>query len=131
MKKNKKIILIITLILLILMGLILYLVVNKKDIVIKPKVEIVDKKSFLEYQYKDIFNDYFIVVKDKLGAIDKNGNVLIDFIYSPNSYILKSEDAIIIRSDDMDYLYDKNLNLVKTASEITFIKDPVNQEMYY
>ena len=94
---------------------------------------IVDKKNFNDYEYKEIFKDYIFVVKNNsLGAIDKEGNVVIDFIYESGSYISLDKNAVVINSDDKYYLYDDKLNLIFTSDDyIQIVPDLESDEVYY
>ncbi len=136
--KNKKIIIISSIFLIFIVVLTIYFTLNininknKNRIFIDGELAITDEKTF-DYKYKENFNDYFFVIKDgKLGAINSNGDIVIDFIYSKDSYIISNSDLVTINSNDMYYLYDKNLNLIESSIDtINIIKDPIDNQMYY
>ena len=117
-KGKKKIIIILAIILgIILLIDFIYLIFFHKNQNIeendKEKLVIVDKKSFNDYEYKYLFNDYIIVSKNnKLGAISKDGKVVIDFIYNGNAIISSSQNGLVINDNDEYYLYDQNLKLI-------------------
>lgn len=140
LKKSVKVALIVIgLLLIITISIILFVSRNnKQDPKKKPKeneskIAIVEKKTFDEYEYKESFNDYLFVVKDdKLGAIDKNGKVIIDFTFSKDDYIYFNDDLVVIETSQMSYLYDKDLNLVLESKDpISYLEDVVTGDSYY
>ncbi len=99
----------------------------------EPIVTITAKQAFADYQYKDCFQNYYFVTKNGyLGAIDENGNTVLDFKYPQDAYLIKNNSAITINTEDKSYLFDNNLKLIITSSSpINPVIDPINQEIYY
>lgn len=100
------------------------------------ELRIVSKISLYDYdEYKDVFNNYIFVSKDgKLGAVDKNNKVVIDFKYSENSFISyenNSDDAFVIHDNEKYDLYDKDLHLLASSNNISIIKDKLTGETFY
>lgn len=101
---------------------------NKQD---ESKV-IVEQKRYLDYTYEDSFNNYLFVDKDrKMGAIDKDGNVVIDFIYD-DSFIAYGQNYVLIQGDKQ-YLYDANLNFITQADLSLYVTEDLktHEPFYY
>lgn len=135
-KKKILIILAIILVLILIIAFIYFIFFHKNKNIEENnagKLVIVNKKSFNDYEYKYLFNDYIFVSKNNtLGAISKNGEVVIDFIYNGNAIISSSINGLVINDNDKYYLYDKNLKLItETDSYITLVDDLKDNALYY
>ncbi len=133
-RKVKKVLLIILVIILIgIISLVVFFNYQKNKNILNEKFLIVAKKSFNDYKYLDNFKDYLFVVKDgKMGVIDQDNNIKIDFIYSINSLVLKGNNAFIINDNKKNYLYNQDLNLINTFDEdVKIVKDVINEEDFY
>ena len=135
-KRKKKLTIIIMIILFIfLLSLIIFLSFRKKEEnnLEKSSLVITEKKTFKDYQYQDMFNDYlWVSLNNKMGAIQKNGDVVVDFKYTNNALITKDNKALVINDGGNYYLYDKDLKLINSSNkEISIISDYYDGEDYY
>ena len=103
---------------------------NKK---LESNLVIAAKNRYNDYEYKDIFNDYLFVVKgNKLGIINKDGKVVVDFIYNKDANILINQNAFIINDKDKYDLYDKDIKLIVSLNDnVNIVNDISNNEIYY
>ncbi len=138
MNKNKKkitIIISIIIFIIIIISVFLYLhfFLKNKESLKEDNLLIVAQKRFNNYEYKDSFKDYLIVVKNnKLGVIDKNENLIIDFIYEENSNISIQNNSLLINSNDNYYLYDQDLKLITKSNDyIRILTDISDNKNYY
>ncbi len=133
---NKKIIIIFIILILMVTIIIVYLKVFKKtndNKKLESNLVIVAKNRYNDYEYKDIFNDYLFVVKgNKLGIINKDGKVVVDFIYNKDANILINQNAFIINDKDKYDLYDKDIKLIVSLNDnVNIVNDISNNEIYY
>lgn len=105
--------------------------INKED----TYYGVINKYNLDYDRVSSIFNDYFVVSKDKkLGIVDKNNNLMLDFIYDNNSYIeLYNDNYLILKRDNLSYLFDKDLNniLSDIKGDLSVYYDQYTSKYYY